>query len=146
MGMALTNSKRIPPHDGGGNGHGSGAPKDRSSSLGWGGLEPLENDSRYQDSLHDAAYEAGYARGHEAGYRMGYNEGFKDRGQGTGIRDQGIGTREQRPGTRDGKAGSERAPGPRLLGLPCVKCGAWFFSDEAQCPRCNTVRSARKPQ
>lgn len=28
----------------------------------------------------------------------------------------------------------------RLYGLPCEKCGAWYFSDEAECPVCDNRR------
>ena len=120
METVLAIAERYLPHAGDGNGHG--------------GPQLLDKDSRYQNSLHDAAYEAGYARGHEAGFQTGYKEGFKDR-------DKALGTREKGPGTREQGTGNERAPGPRLLGLPCANCGAFFYSDEAHCPRCKTARA-----
>jgi hypothetical protein len=98
------------------------------------------------DSPHQVAYEAGYARGHEAGFQTGYREGFADGlKSATGVP---AAATVQEPGNEaDNRAdnGTGSREKRRLFGLPCVKCGFWFFSDEAQCPRCNTPRPNRKP-
>jgi hypothetical protein len=77
-------------------------------------------------------YEAGYSSGKESGYRQGYGAGFAD------------GRRQGDDGSTAAPAAVENtAPGMRkvrLFGLPCTKCGKWFFCDEARCPRCQTPR------
>jgi hypothetical protein len=83
-----------------------------------------------------------YARGREAGYQTGYKEGIAD-GLTSAAGASATATASEPGNGADNGTGNHR--GRRLLGLPCVKCGAWFFSDEAQCPRCKTVRATRKP-
>ena len=107
--------------------------------------------------MYRACYEAGHASGFEAGFRQGYRAGFED---GRRQSDKGsppaaaavennaanseVGNSELRSNeVTNGEAGNG-ASGvrkPRLFGLPCTKCGAWFFSDEARCPRCQTPRA-----
>ncbi len=80
--------------------------------------------------MYRACYEAGYASGKESGYRQGYRAGFGD-------------GRGQDNGSPSAAAVENIAPEmrrARLFGLPCTKCGKWFFSDEARCPRCQTAR------
>ncbi len=133
METVLAITERYLPHDGEANGHGNAQPK-KSGSL-------------HQESLHQAAYEAGYARGHEAGFQTGYKEGFAD-----GLKSVAgapATAAAQEPGN-EADNGADRGTGShegrRLFGLPCVQCGVWFFSDEAQCPRCKTARATRKPE
>ena len=83
-----------------------------------------------------------YARGREAGYQTGYKEGIAD-GLTSAAGASATATASEPGNGADNGTGNHR--GRRLLGLPCVKCGAWFFSDEAQCPRCKTARATRKP-
>jgi hypothetical protein len=102
--------------------------------------------------MYRACYEAGHASGWEAGFRQGYQAGF---GDGRRPGDNGstaapaaventAGNSEVGSGeVRNGEAGNgvSGMRKPRLFGLPCTKCGAWFFSDEARCPRCQTPRA-----
>lgn len=143
----LAIAERYLPHEVENNGHGGAHPQKNGLPR----RESLNGNSAVEhpldlDSLHQAAYEVGYARGHEAGFRTGYREGFRDGEQrAEGTRDQAIpSSKNHSTETPAGSkaAGSEGVPGPRLLGLPCAKCGAFFFSDEAHCPRCKTARKA----
>ncbi len=132
MEQVLTITEHYLPHDGEANGHG--------------GPQLLKSGSLHQESVHQAVYETGYARGHEAGYQTGYKEGFADglksaAGVAAAATAQEPGN-EANNGAGNGTGSREKR---RLFGLPCVKCGFWFFSDEAQCPRCNTARATRKP-
>lgn len=90
------------------------------------GLSPAEFGALYQDG-----YDAGFASGKEAGYRQGYRAGFTD------GRGQGDGSTAAPAAVENTAIGIRKA---RLLGLPCSRCGRWFFSDEARCPRCQTPR------
>jgi hypothetical protein len=116
--------------------------------------------------MYRACYEAGHASGFEAGFRQGYRAGFEDgRRQGekgsppaaaaveNSAANSEVGNSELRSSevrssevtnaeAGDGASGVRK---PRLFGLPCTKCGAWFFSDEARCPRCQTPR-AKAPE
>lgn len=137
----LAIAERYLPQTSEGNGYGSAQMRKIGSSL---------HDSLDEEALHQAAYEVGYARGHEAGFRTGYQEGLKDkeresREQGSGNTGSEGAERQGARGQAAGEQESERAPGPRLIGLPCTHCGAYFFSDEARCPRCKTARPPRKP-
>ncbi len=88
-------------------------------------------------------YEAGLARARESGYRTGYKEGFAD-----GLK-SATGASAAPTASEPGNGannGTGSHGGPRLLGLPCEKCGAFFFSGETQCPRCKAVRATRKPK
>jgi hypothetical protein len=87
---------------------------------------PAEFGALYQDG-----YDAGFASGKEAGYRQGYQAGFTD------GRGQGDGSTAAPAAVENNAIGIRKA---RLLGLPCSRCGRWFFSDEARCPRCQTPR------
>lgn len=87
------------------------------------------------ERIYRAGYEAGYASGKEAGFRQGYEAGF------------GSGRRQGDAGSTAAAAAVENTPRnhtgtgkARLFGLPCTKCGRWFFSDEASCPSCHTPR------
>jgi len=102
--------------------------------------------------LYQAGYEAGHASGWEAGFRQGYEAGFEGgRRQGdagstaaAAAVENTAGNSEIRSGeVRSGEAGNgvSGVRKPRLFGLPCTKCGTWFFSDEARCPRCQTLRA-----
>jgi hypothetical protein len=91
------------------------------------------------NSLHQAAYEAGYARGREAGYLIGYKEGLA-----AGLKSAAVD-----PATLEASEAASptiKHSGPRLLGRPCVQCGAFFYSEDASCPRCKTPRATPKPE
>ena len=101
--------------------------------------------------MYRACYEAGHVSGWEAGFRQGYEAGFEG-----GRRQGDVGSTAAAAAVENSAGKSEVGNGeagngvsgvrkPRLFGLPCTKCGAWFFSDEAGCPRCQTPR-ARVPE
>ena len=117
MEMAHISTELKMPHFEGGNGHG-------------------DPQAQVNSALYQAAYEAGYARAHEAGYRLGYKEGFAE-----GFKSAGGATAVSMK-SESGK-GTDAHDGQRLLGLPCVKCGKIFYSDETHCPRCKTARPGR---
>ena len=109
--------------------------------------------------MYRACYEAGRVSAWEAGFRQGYEAGFEGgRRQGdagstaaAAAVENTAGNHEIRSGeVRSGEAGNgvSGVRKPRLFGLPCTKCGTWFFSDEARCPRCQTPRAkaAETPQ
>jgi hypothetical protein len=84
------------------------------------------------EALCQAAYQTGYASGKKMGYRQGYKAGYAN------GRKQNNGST---PATRTSViSGGIRTSQQLLLGLPCTNCGAYFYSDEAQCPRCGTPR------
>jgi hypothetical protein len=92
------------------------------------------------DCVYREGFEAGFNAGREAGFEKGFDRGFQ----------AGRKAAEQGPTAASDKASS---PGPiekdvshprRLLGLPCDKCGAWFYSDEALCPRCKSPKVTTK--
>jgi hypothetical protein len=96
--------------------------------------------------LYRACYEAGHAGGWEAGYRQGYEAGFGDgRRQGdagstaapAAVENNTGNSESENGGAGNGASGRRKA---RLFGLPCTNCGSFFYSDEAQCPRCQTPR------
>jgi hypothetical protein len=78
-----------------------------------------------------ACYEAGFAGGQETGYRQGYQAGLTD------GRRHGGGSTAAPAAVENNAIGIRKA---RLFGLPCSRCGRWFFSDEARCPCCQTPR------
>ena len=91
--------------------------------------------------LYRACYEAGHVSGWEAGFRQGYQAGFED-----GRRQGDVGSTAA-PAAVENIAGNSQAGDsatgmrkPRLFGLPCANCGCFFYSDEAQCPRCQTPK------
>jgi hypothetical protein len=97
--------------------------------------------------MYRACYEAGHLSGWEAGFRQGYEAGFGDgRRQGdagstaaAAAVENSVGKSEVGNGeVRNDEAGNgvSGVRKPRLFGLPCTKCGTWFFSDETHCPRC----------
>jgi hypothetical protein len=106
--------------------------------------------------MYRACYEAGHVSGWEAGFRQGYEAGFGDgRRQGDAGSTAAAAAVENSAGNSEvgnaeagnGEAGNGASGTrkPRLFGLPCTKCGTWFFSDEARCPRCQTPR-AKAPE
>jgi membrane protease subunit (stomatin/prohibitin family) len=67
----------------------------------------------------------------QAAFEVGFNKGLE------------AGLLEARQAAAQYSAAKHSAapsaqPGPRRsqLGLPCPNCGCYFYSDEAQCPRC----------
>lgn len=127
----LANTERLLPQPGETNGHG---PK-----------STLDNIA----VLYTEGYEAGLAKGRESGFRTGYEEGFVDGLKSTTGASATPTASQPANGAGNGANngadnGTGNHAGPRLLGRPCVKCGAFFYSDETQCPRCNTPRVPRK--
>jgi len=92
--------------------------------------------------MYRACYEAGHSSGWEAGFRQGYQAGFGD------VRKQDDEGSTAAPAAVENTIGNSEAGNSatgrrkaRLFGLPCTKCGRWFFSDETGCPGCQTPRS-----
>src|SRR5437899_5863081 len=101
-------------------------------------LSPLPEEF---SGLYRACYEAGHAGRWEAGFRHGYQARFGD-----GRRQGDVGSTAA-PAAVENIAGNSQAGDsatgmrkPRLFGLPCANCGCFFYSDEAQCPRCQTPK------
>jgi hypothetical protein len=94
------------------------------------------DDTSAQSPDYLRGYEAGVAAGREAAFEKGFSAGF--------LAGQRAAVTETTP-TTEGSTSDlwfrRNATGARrLLGLPCTQCGAWFYSDEAQCPRCKAPK------
>ena len=91
--------------------------------------------------MYRACYEAGHVSGWEAGFRQGYEAGFGDgRRQGDNGSTAAPAAVENIVGNSEVGNNASGMRKPRLFGLPCANCGSFFYSDEAQCPRCQTPR------
>jgi len=94
--------------------------------------ESLSRKPEELEALCQAAYQTGFTSGRKIGYRQGYKAGYAN-----GRKQDNGGILVKKTGTRNGGI----RPSQRLLlGLPCTNCGAYFYSDEVQCPRCETPR------
>ncbi len=80
---------------------------------------------------YQAGYEAGYATGKEAGFRQGSASAHQ--GSTTGA------------AATVGEAGTASKRGSRmLLGMPCVKCRIYLYSEETHCPGCGYSRQGQE--
>jgi hypothetical protein len=93
---------------------------------------------KQREDSSQSAYEAGLASGNEAGYRRGYRNGFSDHSK---LGDPAHGAAAPLPTSIGAfkEAAANRAI--RLRRLPCANCGCASYTDEVQCPCCETPKA-----